>query len=159
MRVNIQNLIDNEQCYRTVRDLRWPDGVTCSHCESTEIIKRGKDDTEPYRQRYQCHSCNKRFDDLTNTVFAGHHQPLKTWIIFLYFMGLNLSTNQIAQELSINGSDAHFMAKALRQGIVDKKPDVELSGEVECDEVYVIAGHKGNTEAVKKKEENQGEIG
>lgn len=159
MRVNIQNLIDNDQCYKAVRDLRWPDVVTCSHCQSTEISKRGKDETEPYRQRYQCRSCNKRFDDLTNTVFAGHHQPLKTWIIFLYFMGLNLSTNQIAQELSINSSDAHFMAKVLRQGIVDKKPDVELSGAVECDEVYVIAGHKGNTEAVKKKEENQGEIG
>ena len=27
-----------------------------------------------------------------------------------------------------------------------------LSGEVECDEVYIVAGHKGNPEAVKKKE-------
>ena len=26
-----------------------------------------------------------------------------------------------------------------------------MSGEVECDEVYVIAGHKGNPEAVRRK--------
>ncbi len=28
---------------------------------------------------------------------------------------------------------------------------MQLSGEVECDEVYVTAGHKGNPDAVKKK--------
>jgi hypothetical protein len=27
---------------------------------------------------------------------------------------------------------------------------VVLEGEVECDEVYVVAGHKGHPEAVKK---------
>ena len=43
------------------------------------------------------------------------------------------------------------MATILRSGIVDKKPEIKLSGEVECDEVYVIAGHKGNTAAVKKR--------
>jgi ISXO2-like transposase domain len=32
-----------------------------------------------------------------------------------------------------------------------KKPTVTLSHEVECDEAYVIAGHKGQPEAVKSK--------
>ena len=31
------------------------------------------------------------------------------------------------------------------------RPPVTLSGEVECDEVYVVAGHKGHPEAVIKK--------
>jgi transposase-like protein len=44
---------------------------------STQVIKRGFDDTEPARQRYECHDCDTRFDDLTDTIFAGHHQPLK----------------------------------------------------------------------------------
>ena len=39
----------------------------------------------------------------------------------------------------------------LREGIVERKPVEVLSGEVECDEVYVVAGHKGNPEAVKKR--------
>ena len=116
-----------------------------------DVIKRGRDDVEVYKQRYECKNCKKRFDDLTSTVFAGHHQPLKIWIIFLYFLGLNLSTNQIAQELSLNKDDAQYMAEILRSGVVDKKPDVQLSGEVEFDEMYVVAGHKGNPEAVKKK--------
>ena len=43
------------------------------------------------------------------------------------------------------------MASQLREGIVERKPVETLSGEVECDEVYVVAGHKGHPEAVKKK--------
>ena len=66
-------------------------------------------------------------------------------------MGLNLSGLQIAQELDINKDDARAMIGKLRQGIVDRRPPVVLEGEVECDEVYVVAGHKGHPEAVKKK--------
>jgi transposase-like protein len=120
MQVNIKNLIDDAQCYHTVRELRWPHGVTCPSCESQDVIKRGFDDTEPVRQRYACHDCNKRFDDLTDTIFAGHHQPLKVWILCLYFMGLNLSNEQLAHELSIDASDAYQMTTERRGGIVKK---------------------------------------
>ena len=118
--IHIQSLIDDAKCFETVRDLRWPDGVRCPPCESPEITKHGCDDTPPERQRYLCKSCERRFDDLTHTIFAGHHQPLKVWILCLYFMGLNLSNEQIAHELSINESDAYQMTTALRGGIVKK---------------------------------------
>ncbi len=74
--LEIGNLINDEQCYEQVRRLRWPKKITCPHCQSEAIIKRGKDESELHRQRYECHGCHKRFDDLTNTVFSGHHQPL-----------------------------------------------------------------------------------
>ena len=45
------------------------------------------------------------------------------------------------------------MATRLREGIVQREPAVQLSGEVECDEVYVVAGHKGDPEAVSEKGE------
>src|SRR6516162_2039148 len=77
VQINITNLIDDVQCYQTVRELRWPDGIACPSCQSTQVIKRGFDDTAPARQRYECHGCDTRFDDLTDTIFAGHHQPLK----------------------------------------------------------------------------------
>jgi transposase-like protein len=85
--------------------MRWPDGVTCPHCSSDSVIKDGRDDTQPDRQRYECRGCRQRFDDLTDTIFAGHHQPLRTWIACLYLMGLNLSGLQTAPELDINGCD------------------------------------------------------
>jgi transposase-like protein len=94
VQVNIMNLIDEAQCYQTVRALRWPDGIACPSCQSKHVIKRGFDDTEPARQRYECHDCDQRFDDLTDTIFAGHHQPLQVWVVCLYFMGLNVSNEQ-----------------------------------------------------------------
>lgn len=67
-------------------------------------------------------------------------------------MGLNLSNIQIARELDINASDLQQMTRQLRQGVIARTPEVTLDGEVECDEAYVVAGHKGHPEAVRKKE-------
>jgi transposase-like protein len=149
--LNIQNLIDDAKCFETVRQMRWPDGVICPHCTSLQVTRQGYDEIQPARRKYECRACRKRFDDLTGTIFAGHHQPLRTWILALYLMGLNLSNEQIAHELDLNSDDAQKMTSRLRQGIVERRPEVTLRGEVECDEVYVTAGHKGHPEAVKKK--------
>src|SRR3954467_14119212 len=149
--VNILALIDAAKCFEIVRAIGRPEGVRCPECNSAEVTKDGRDDSQPERQRYKCHSCSQRFDDLSGTIFAGHHQPLRVWIVGLYFMGLNLSDEQIAQELGIDPDDAQVMASQLRGGIVERTPEVKLGGEVECDEVYVVAGHKGHPEAVRKK--------
>ena len=159
LNLNLTRLIDDAKCYETVRQLRWQAGVCCPKCSSTQVIKRGKDDTQPYRQRYQCKGCSAHFDDLSDTIFAGHHQPLRVWILCLYLMGLNLSNRQIAQELELDKDDVHTMTTQLRQGIVDGQPTVQLAGEVECDEVYVTAGHKGNPDAVRKKGAKDDAIG
>ena len=149
--INLQSLMDDAKCFATVRAMRWPDGVMCSHCDSPEITKQGRDETQPERQRSQCKSCERRFDDLTDTMFAGPHQPLCIWILCSYLMGLNLSNAQMAQELDLNKDDAHHMTTQLRHGIVSNSPSSTLSGEVECDEVDIVAGHKGQPEAVAKK--------
>src|SRR5712691_10206311 len=77
LQVNIKNLIADVQCYKTGRELRWPEGIKCPSWASTQVIKHGFDDTECARQHYGCTACHTRFDDLTATIFAEHHQPLK----------------------------------------------------------------------------------
>ena len=72
-------------------------------------------------------------------------------MLCLYFMGLNLSNRQIAQELGLDGSDVQAMTEQLRRGLVAKIAPVRLEGEVEIDEVYVVAGHKGQPAAVAKR--------
>jgi len=103
LQVNITNLIDEVQCYQTARELRWPDGIACSSCQSTHVIKCG-------------------FDDLTDTIFAGHHQPLKVWILCLDFVRLKVLNEQMAHELALNGSDVQQMTAQLREGIGKKAP-------------------------------------
>src|SRR5512144_926722 len=149
--INLQSLMDDAKCYETVRALRWPEGVCCPHCASRQVTKQGRDAIQPMRQKHRCTACERYFDDLTGTVFAGHHQPLCTWILCLYFMGLNLSHQQIAQKLGLNKDNVQAMTAQLRAGVVARTPEPSLSGQVECDEVYVVAGHKGQPEAVKKR--------
>ena len=72
------------------------------------------------------------------------------WVLCLYFMGLNLSNQQIAEELGLDRSDVQAMTEQLRRGLVAKAPAVRLDGEVEIDEVYIVAGHKGQPAAVAK---------
>ncbi len=133
--------------------------MRCPGCGSSSVIRDGCDDTQPHRQRYRCKACASRFDDLTGTVLAGHHQPLRVWVLCLYFMGLNLSSRQIAGELGLAASDVQVMTEQLRQGLVAKTPAVELTGEVEIDEVYVVAGHKGQPTAVAKRGGSDGVAG
>jgi transposase-like protein len=157
MLVNILGITDDAKCYEMVRHLRWPDGVRCPRCDSAQVVKQGRDETESQRQRYECRPCGRRFDDLTDTILAEHHQPLRVWV--LYFMGLNLSNEQFAKEFDLDPDDAQRMTTLLRDRIVQGKPEVKLSGKVECDEVYVVAGHKGHPEAVRKKGERDGDVG
>ena len=92
-------------------------------------------------------------------MLAGHHQPLRVWVLCLYCMGLNLANRQIAAELGLGASDVQAMTEALRGGLAAKVPPVRLEGEVEIDEVYVVAGHKGQPAAVAKRGGSAGAAG
>ncbi len=157
--VNLSGLMDDAKYFALVRQHRWPEGARCPGYDSSSVIRDRCDDTQPCRQRYRCKMCASRIDDLTGTVLAGHHQPLRVWVLCLYFVGLNLSNRQIAGELGLAASDVQTMAEQLRRGLVSKTPAVMLQGEVEpdarassgIDEVYVVAGHKGQPVAVAKR--------
>jgi transposase-like protein len=154
--VNLSSLIDDAKCYELVRQHRWPEGARCPRCQGAEVARDGRDDVQPHRQRYRCKGCGSRFDDLTGTVLAGHHQPLRTWVLCLYLMGLNLSDRQIAQELGLSQSDVQPMTERLRHGLAAKTSAATLEGEVEIGEVYVVAGHKGQPAAVAKRGDQDG---
>ena len=149
--VNLSGLLDDAKCFALVRRHRWPEGVHCPACDSGAVVRDGCDETQRSRQRYRCKDRTGRFDDLTGTVLAGHHQPLRVWVLCLYLMGLNLSNRQIARELDLGVSEAQAMTEALRSGLAAKAPPVRLDGEVEIDEVYIVAGHKGQPAAVAKR--------
>jgi transposase-like protein len=119
--IHLKNLIDERKCYEMLREMRWPEGTKCPNCGSSEVKKRGFHSRQAYRQRYTCHACQQQFDDLSDTIFEGHHQTLRIWILCLYLMGLNLSNAQIAQELDLSTGDVQAMTSQLREGIVVKK--------------------------------------
>lgn len=146
--LKIHELLDEAKCYAAIRQIRWPQGVRCVYCQSARCSKDGYHTNQPLRQRYRCQACERRFDDLSETVLGGHHKSVTIWVLCLYFMGLNLSNRQIAQELELNKDDAQQMTTCLRTEIHERRDHPCLSGTVECDEVYIVAGHKGHPAAV-----------
>ena len=151
MDIRIHDLIDPGKCYDFFRKTRWPDGIWCPKCTSNRVKKDGRKDSNPLCQRYKCNNCGRRFDDLAGTVLAKSHHPIGVWMVMLYFMGLNISNSQIAAELDLDPDVAQDMTTTLRKEMRARKPGCKLRGIVECDEVYVKAGHKGHPEVVYRK--------
>ena len=147
----MRSLIDYAKCVATVRALRWPDGVRCPTCASSELTKPGRDDTQPERPRSLCKSCHRPFDEFTDMVFAGPHQPLRVWMPCRYCMGLKLSHAHMAKALDLHPSDVHQMISQWRQGLVAKQPSPPFTAEGEGAEVSSVAGHQGQPDEVANK--------
>jgi transposase-like protein len=101
----------------------------------------GHDERQVYRKRYECRGCGRAFDDLSGTILKGHHQPLRVWVLCLYFVGLNLSNQQIAAEFDVNQDVMQAMTAQLREGIAVEK---SLSN---C--VVAELGHPGRRQLLK----------
>jgi hypothetical protein len=71
--VNLASLLDDAKCFALLRQHRWPEGVRCPGCGSDAVVRK-----------YRCQACASRLDDLSGTVLAGHHQPLRIWVLCLY---------------------------------------------------------------------------
>jgi len=145
-----QNLLDDAKCVDTGRQRRWAAGVVCPHGGASHVTTPGRDETQPARQRYPCQACQTQFDDLTGTLCAGHHQPLRVWMLCRSCMGLQLSHAQLAQARDVPPNAVQSMASQRREGLVQHQPDGTRMAEVEGDAVSVVAGHQGHPEAVKK---------
>ena len=61
----------------------------------------------PARQRSLSKLCERRVDDVTNTIFAGPHHLFQTWTLCLYCMGLTLSNAHMAKERALHKNDVH----------------------------------------------------
>jgi DNA-directed RNA polymerase subunit RPC12/RpoP len=119
VQVNIKNLVDDVQYYQTIRELRWPDGVACPSCESQHVIKRGCDDTEPARQRYECHDCDQRFDAIPQKspcACSLERWPPLTQLIELR-LGLSQGSALQAETLTMRSKALPFLRQFLRWGL------------------------------------------
>lgn len=63
------------------------------------------------------------------TVFAGHQQPLKIWMLYSSLMELNLANVRISKELGLSEIQTLEKAAQLRLGLADRLEPIVLEGE------------------------------
>ena len=124
----------NEQtAIRYIEGLRWADGVTCPHCNSSRT-SRMKD--TPY---HQCNDCRQKFTVRTGTVFERSHIPLDKWLYAMYILQTarkGVSSLQLSKELGITQKATWFMLHRLRIACGNMEA-VPIEGVAEVDETYI----------------------
>ena len=121
----VGDLFSDDKCFEMIREIRWDGGVHCVECQSTEISRNGFVRSSGC-WRYLCKACGKNFDDMSSTVLSGNHLPVRNWVLCLYFMGLNVSNRQIAEELGLQENTVQNMATTLRSEVARKLPETTL---------------------------------
>ena len=128
---------------------RWPNGVACPHCGSTNVQSGTKHKTMPYRCREK--ECAKRFSSKTGTVMEGSKLGFQVWMIATFLLSTNLksvSSMKLHRDLEITQKSAWFLAHRLRRAL-DRDGDM-FAGPVEVDETY-FGGKRKNMSNAKRK--------
>ncbi len=129
---------------------RWPKGVACPHCGSTNVQSGTKHKTMPYRCREK--ECAKRFSAKTGTVMEGSKLGFQIWLLATFLLSTNLksvSSMKLHRDLEITQKSAWFLAHRLRRAL-DRDGEM-FSGPVEVDETY-FGGKRKNMSNAKRKQ-------
>ena len=113
--------------------LRWPEGVTCPHCEGKNC---------PYvasRRIWQCKDCRKQFSVKIGSIFEDSPIPLSKWLPAMWMLvncKNGVSSYEIARDLGVTQKTAWFMMHRLRLAITTKSFN-KIGGNIEVDETFI----------------------
>jgi transposase-like protein len=126
---------DADRCLAYIVARRWPNGVTCPVCGSSEVYFTAS------RRVWQCKNVHakRQFTVKTGTVMEDSAVTLDKWMVALW-MVVNckngVSSYEIARALRITQKSAWFMLHRVRKTMQDDSIG-RLSGEVEVDETFI----------------------
>ena len=124
-----------DNCLNFMVSLRWPNGVTCPRCGSTDVrfIKT--------RRLWECkarHS-KRQFSAKVGTIFEDSPIPLKKWFAAIWLIANcknGISSYEISRALKVTQKTAWFMLHRVRLAM-QTGTFARLSGEVEVDESFI----------------------
>jgi transposase-like protein len=127
-----------------IHTLRWQDRpLHCPRCHSHDVDPWGSYHYRPGLKRYWCNGCRRTFNDLTNTLLSQSRRSLAHWILATFLLCLTCSSRRIAREVGVHVRTSYRWCWWLRNTAISYEIDRQLEGTVEADELYHIAGNKG----------------
>ncbi len=140
---------DPNNCREYLAAHRWPDGVTCPRCGSTNVLFQAK------YNRWQCGSKHdlRQFTAKTGTIFEDSPLGLDKWLVAMWQVvncKNGISSYEIHRAIGVTQKTAWFMDHRIRLALGMAKHDSQLSGECEADETFI--GGKARNMYLSKRE-------
>src|SRR6266446_7281218 len=152
------SLPDDQKAADYLRQVRWPDGITCPRCGSDAVEPRERCDNG--LQRFNCMPCAARlsqqfamFTDWTSSIFEESKLSPREWLLVIGLWQLKLYGTDIAAAADIQERTAQRCINLLDGGIYETyhlEPTRQLEHQVEADECYQSAGSKGLAREVER---------
>jgi transposase-like protein/IS1 family transposase len=126
---------DADTCNTFMAQLRWPDGVTCPHCESKAVSYLST------RRKWKCMAkeCHKQFSVKVGTIMEDSPIGLDKWLAAIWMIANaknGVSSYEIHRALGVTQKSAWFLLHrirlAMQTGTFEK-----MSGTVEVDETFI----------------------
>ncbi len=156
----IPYLQDDQKAADYLRQLRWPDGVTCPRCGSDRVEPRERCDNG--LQRFNCVHCAVRLGqqcamctDWTSAIFAESKLRPVEWLLVIGLWQLKLNATDIAAAADIQERTAPRCINVLDGGIYETyhlDSTRQLEQQVEADECDQSAGSKGLAREVARRD-------
>ena len=145
----IRFFADRDNALGYLVSIRWPDGVTCPHCNSEAVGFLES------RRIWKCKNreCRKQFSIKIGTIFEDSPIGLDKWLTAIWLIANcknGVSSYEIARDVKVTQKSAWFMLQRIRRAM-QEGTGILLSGEVEADESF-IGGKARNMHASKRKE-------
>ena len=127
---------NEDVCKDAIIETRWgkeqEQGVVCPYCGQHHCVTR-KDG------KFRCNHCKRNFTCKVDTIFEDSNLSLVKWFIAMYLISSHkkgISSCQLARDIKVTQKTAWYMLHKVR-ALYAQNDSEALSGEVECDEVYI----------------------
>ena len=130
-----------EQCFKALVDLRWPDGFSCPKCDSRACCR-----LKSRKFMFQCNSCRTQTSITSGTIYHSTKIPLTKWFLATYLMTQSkngISQLELARQLGVSSNTGAMVYHKLAQVMMERDAGKPLSGTVEIDDAYWGGKKKG----------------
>jgi transposase-like protein len=132
--------LDEEACWKALREARWPHGFVCPRCgsEASSWIST--------RRLEQCRRCRYQCSVTAGTVFHRTRLSLLTWFWAIFFIARHkkgISALQLQRDTGIGSYESAWTMLPKLRSALRHRPEDRLAGLVEVDETYVGGPERG----------------